>query len=220
LGPLFVTPLITPGSLDRLIKAGDPGLDDPTNQSKIILGIVQGMRFLHSQKPPVMHRDLKPGNILVDKDMKVRICDFGSSRTIEADVTQTGGVGSPAYCAPEVFDDSGRYGTEVDVFSFGLTWYEILTGERVIKGPSHVKCYNEAKSEDRPEIPANLNPELSNLFACCWSPHPGERPSFDDIFADLASEQWIIVQGADSARLSEYVKATRIEAHKMAAASK
>jgi serine/threonine protein kinase len=203
---LLVTELITPGSLYHLLNVGDPRLRDATIQSKLVLGIVSGMRYLHGRSPPVMHRDLKPANILVDEEMQVQICDFGSAKPFAGDVTQTGGTGSPAYCAPEVYEDSGHYGPEIDVFSFGLTWYEILTGERVLKGSTMLKCYREANSHNRPSVPDCLNPELSEIFGRCWSPDAGDRPTFAAIQTALEAVAWEVVSGANTKRLGAYAR--------------
>jgi serine/threonine protein kinase len=211
---LVVTELVTPGSLDRLIRESDPRLNDPTNQAKIVLGIVMGMRYLHSQRA-VMHRDLKPANILVDDKMNVRICDFGCSRTADPAVTQTGDVGTAAYCAPETFLAT-HYTPKVDVFSFGVTWYEILTGERAIDGTNRYQCNTQAASDRRPDIPRSLNPLLRDIFQRCWMPSADVRPTFDDIFDEMESVGWEIVEGADCARLEAYVRTISNEARRRA----
>ena len=88
----------------------------------IALGLARGVGFLHSQATPVLHRDLKPDNILVavdeDDTVRLKITDFGLSREASAEDTLTGGVGTPLFTAPEVLRGS-RYDFAADVWSFG-----------------------------------------------------------------------------------------------------
>jgi serine/threonine protein kinase len=80
------------------------------------------MRYIHSKD--IIHPDLKPANIFIDDDHRIRIGDFGSSRLFKAGVTMTN-AGAPLYMAPEM--DGGHYDEKVDVYSFGLIMYEIVT---------------------------------------------------------------------------------------------
>ncbi|XP_054169000.1 dual specificity protein kinase shkA-like [Oppia nitens] len=92
---------------------------------EILLEVLECVRYLHELNPPVIHRDLKPDNILIANDIIngrfVKLCDLGLI-TVHEMVLQshTGGVGTPKYMAPEVM--SGRkYNTKADVYSIGVT---------------------------------------------------------------------------------------------------
>jgi serine/threonine protein kinase len=88
------------------------------------------MRFIHSES--FVHRDLKPGNLLIDERGRCRIGDWGSSKFIVNGVTPwTGGIrGSVQYAAPELYDDP-PYSEKIDVFAFGLILYELVVGRPV-----------------------------------------------------------------------------------------
>ena len=105
-----------------------------------LLGIVDAMRYLH--KHGILHRDLKPQNILIDSNYYPRICDFGLSRCFSESLTKsmqlsmTGKIGTPLYMAPELIDDNddddkedvGHYSSSIDVYAFAILAYEIVTG--------------------------------------------------------------------------------------------
>uniref|UniRef100_K4AA38 Protein kinase domain-containing protein n=1 Tax=Setaria italica TaxID=4555 RepID=K4AA38_SETIT len=100
---------------------------------KIICGIARGMVYLHDEsRVKVIHRDLKPGNILLEKDMNPKISDFGLARIFERDHTKdvTRRVaGTYGYMAPE-YAVLGHISTKSDVFSFGVIVLEIVAGRR------------------------------------------------------------------------------------------
>ncbi|XP_035713885.1 glycogen synthase kinase 1 isoform X2 [Folsomia candida] len=95
-------------------------------QFKIVTGLVEAVKFIHSQK--IIHRDIKPGNILFSKRnfmLPVKLCDFGVCYKLETDEVNIGErIGSDAYRAPEM--DSSQYGFNADLFSMGLIMFEVL----------------------------------------------------------------------------------------------
>lgn len=90
--------------------------------------IAEGMRYVHSQK--VVHRDLKPTNILIGCDGSIKIGDFGISKLIstEEQSSMTAGVGTQKFMAPEIIDENDKYNEKVDVYSFGVVVFFVLSG--------------------------------------------------------------------------------------------
>lgn len=88
--------------------------------------------YLHTLKPPIMHRDLKSLNLMVDRkfsehcQMNIKIADFGLAKTITDEVTQSGVQGTYHWMAPEVFE-SKPYSLQADIYSYGIIMYEIIT---------------------------------------------------------------------------------------------
>eukprot|EP01088_Endostelium_zonatum_P000064 TRINITY_DN100_c1_g1_i2.p1 TRINITY_DN100_c1_g1~~TRINITY_DN100_c1_g1_i2.p1 ORF type:complete len:293 (-),score=98.15 TRINITY_DN100_c1_g1_i2:36-914(-) len=106
---------------------------------RILIGVARGMAYLHGKG--VIHRDLKSGNILLDKNWNAKIADFGISKLEEEMEIEGGGnneavaardimtqIGTPRWMAPEVIDREGRYTEKVDIYSFAMVMYEMITG--------------------------------------------------------------------------------------------
>jgi serine/threonine protein kinase len=93
-------------------------------------GVAAALQHLHTQSPPVVHRDLSSANVLLAKGWQPRVCDFGLSRRKEASAlaASAAGDGTPAYMAPEVLS-SGRVTEKADVYSFGVLLWELVTGK-------------------------------------------------------------------------------------------
>ena len=127
---------------------------------EILLDAALGMAFLHNCDPPVVHRDLKADNLLVDAHGNAKVADFGLSRTIEGN-TLKGDYGTPGFKAPEMYNESKAakgYSLPVDVFAFGMIAYELLSG-----GASGGR---------------GLPPKLLSLHRACIATKPDSRPAF------------------------------------------
>ena len=127
-----------------------------------VKSIAEAVQFAHQRG--VLHRDLKPQNILVDADGRPHVTDFGLAKNLHADsgVTQTGAVmGSPSYMAPE--QARGRndlVGPASDVYALGAVLYELLTGRAPFRGESPVETLHRVVN-DEVARPSSLNPEVS-----------------------------------------------------------
>jgi MAP/microtubule affinity-regulating kinase len=84
----------------------------------------------------VLHRDIKPDNILLDDEQGVKICDFGVSRLLTKNQFIVEQCGTPAYIAPEIIEDKGYRGYYSDLWSLGVLLYTILTGNVPFRGNS------------------------------------------------------------------------------------
>ena len=150
------------------------------------LDTAQGLRYLHEHKPmPVVHRDLKPQNLLIDGSGHVKISDFGLAKVVDQlkamdeHYVMTGETGSYRYMAPEVFRHE-RYTEKVDVYALGVVLFQLTspTGEPPLAWLGAVAAA-EAMSlrHERPEISPKLPPRLRALIDLCWHPDPARRPS-------------------------------------------
>ncbi|OQR93336.1 kinase [Thraustotheca clavata] len=106
-----------------------------------IMSIVQGLVYLHTYHVPIVHRDLKSRNVLLDSVKGTKITDFGTSRVAELDDTMTNGVGTYQWMAPEVIS-STRYSTQADVYSFGIILSEFCTHQVPFANLRHPQTNN------------------------------------------------------------------------------
>jgi len=117
------------------------------------LQICDALEYLHSQNPPVIYRDLKPGNIIVDKSGTVRLIDFGIARYFDpSKKTDTLKMGTLGYAPPEQFQGGGQCDARSDVYALGATMHYLLTGRDPQDEPPF--SFGQAR-------PRRLNPRLS-----------------------------------------------------------
>jgi serine/threonine protein kinase len=188
------------GSLESVLKGVNerriPTFWNPTGIGIIICGIVLGMIFVHSSG--FIHRDLKPGNILLNKHGEAMIADFGTTRSDQNDYTSRPETGSVHYAAPEQFQDEFEYTKKVDVFAFGSIVYEILVSCAVF--PSSMEPFPVMRpllKGEMPTIPDKCRSFMKNLISRCWSKAPEKRPSFDEILNEFQAANLAIIPGAD-----------------------
>ena len=134
-----------------------------------------------------MHRDLKPLNILLSKNLHVRISDFGLAKEEEVSVSQSKGVGTMRFMAPEIFeenDDGITYTNKVDVYSFGIMLIFIIAD---VYPKFNLK---NALIGVMPQLPEKIVGWVRDLIVKCLSPSPDERPSFDEILQILKSNNY------------------------------
>jgi serine/threonine protein kinase len=175
------------------------------NISVMIVGIIIGMKYIHSQG--IMHRDLKPGNILLDENYRIRICDFGTARFEGCGTVTSNMVGTLRYMAPEMFEEDPPT-SKVDVFAFGLILYEILVGESVFpKNMAIAPIVRLHVRGFRPRIPESVSPIVASVIEKCWSVNPRNRPSFEEIFNELREAQFPFFRDVDSGVIDEFISA-------------
>ncbi len=125
----------------------------------------------------LVHRDIKPGNLLITPDGSVKITDFGIARVAnQASLTQTGQVmGTVQYLAPE--QATGKPASASgDIYSLGIVAYEALSGRRPFKGENQMAIAMAQINETPPPLPEGLDPRLVRLVLDCMAKKPDQRP--------------------------------------------
>ena len=143
---------------------------------QIILEISSAMKAVHEEG--LIHRDLKPENILLDKNNHVKLTDFGLCALIdsESQSSRTQMAGTLSFMAPEIILRSKNYNEKIDIYSFGVVVYMILTkGQLPDIGLVEVGAGNQA------EIPDTISQFSKELIQKCWSFKASDRPSFAEI---------------------------------------
>ncbi|CAJ1958119.1 unnamed protein product [Sphenostylis stenocarpa] len=179
-----VTEYMVDGSLRNVLLRKDRYLD---RRKRLIIAMdaAFGMEYLHSKN--IVHFDLKCDNLLVNlKDPLRPICkvgDFGLSK-IKRNTLVSGGVrGTLPWMAPELLNgSSNKVSEKVDVFSFGIVLWEILTGEEPYANMHYGAIIGGIVNNTlRPTIPSYCDLEWKTLMEQCWAPNPTVRPSFTEI---------------------------------------
>ncbi|KAG0557285.1 hypothetical protein KC19_11G116800 [Ceratodon purpureus] len=186
---MLVTEYLPGGDLHALIQKGPLPADLAVT---FALDIARGMAYLHGGPNVVIHRDLKPRNLIIDENNELKVGDFGLSTLIKVtnlhDVYKlTGETGSYRYMAPEVFLRE-NYNTKVDVFSFGMILYEMFEGEKPFDGEdAYEAAYCVARENRRPVFGSKTYyPDgMKELITKCWSEFAVKRPSFDAIIPKI-----------------------------------
>jgi len=180
----FVTVFMDRGTVNDVIKA--PGGCAWEIKVKMARGAAEGLKFLHELTPPIVHRDLKSHNLLVDNDYNVVIGDFGVSEALESeDKRFASRWGTVNWMPPEVFD-GGVYDCKSDIFSFGMVLWEMLTGQIPFGDDTNpLMVHQLVDGGERPFIPASCHPEFARLIRACWEGDPDKRPYLDAILKSL-----------------------------------
>ena len=128
-------------SLDDLLE-GSPGLPLPLKQS-LLADVAQGLVYLHTRNPPIVHRDLSARNVLLTSSLEAKIGDLGNARIINLQPGQLARLtcvpGALSYMPPEAFGDCPQYGSQLDIFSFGhLALFTLTQVRRRVKSRHHL----------------------------------------------------------------------------------
>ena len=152
---------------------------------RVASGTARGMCYLHSGNPPVLHRDLKSANILLDESYTAKLADFGLSRLKAVRSGMTGNCGTVQWMSPEVLC-SEDYAEPADVFSFGIILWEMLAQECPYEGMTPIQCALAVLNQNhRPEIPAWCPQPFRALIKNCVERDPKARPTFPQVLQAL-----------------------------------
>ncbi|OHT14681.1 TKL family protein kinase [Tritrichomonas foetus] len=177
---------------------------DATMKTIAAFDIARGMQFMHSRQ--IAHRDLKSLNVLLDRDLHAKVCDFGFSRHTDENMPMTSNIGTPHWMAPELLRHNRQYNAKVDVYAYGVVLWEIVTGKTPYSGmDAHTIIKNVLTQGMRPEIPEDVAPEFAALMTRCWEEDPYTRPTFDEIVR-LFKANVLLLDGADSSAVAKYIE--------------
>ncbi|WCJ26183.1 PAS domain-containing protein tyrosine kinase family protein [Euphorbia peplus] len=191
----IVTEFMPRGSLFKTLHKNNQALD-MRRRLKMALDVARGMNYLHHRNPPIVHRDLKSSNLLVDKNWTVKVGDFGLSKWKNATFLSTrSGRGTPQWMAPEVLRNEPS-NEKSDVFSFGVILWELMTVSVPWSNLNSLQVVGVVGFMDRRlEIPETIDPKIASLIRDCWQSDPGQRPSFEDIIDIMTTIMQSVTSG-------------------------
>jgi len=183
----IVTEYMDGGSLDSWLYSNEAKSAKLTPKTKlrVALHVARGLNHLHCCKPPIMHRDVKPANCLVDEECSVvKIADLGVARVktgSQRTMTAASQAGTPTYMAPEVHRDE-PYNCAADVFSFALLCWELYAVQKPFRGWGMyqlIKGVGDGNERPSP-MPVSMPAELAALVGRCWQKQPKDRPEMKE----------------------------------------
>lgn len=178
----MVTEYCAGGSVATLMKPTAPGGLQEKWIIPILREVAEAVYWVHKQG--IIHRDIKCANVLITETGEVQLCDFGVSGVIETKFDKRSTfIGTPHWMAPELFDQSASYGTEVDIWAFGSMVFEIASGlpPNVFAGVdvtqlgSYIKQHTPRLEGDKYSEP------LKDLVSFCLVEDPNSRPTIEEV---------------------------------------
>lgn len=191
--PFLVMEFVDGVTLHRMLRPGHSGhLPErlPLDQAlDLAAQVAEALDFAHRQG--VVHRDIKPGNIMITAEGRAKIADFGIAKFTDAEATRTTTVlGTPAYMAPEQLR-GGVVDARSDLFSLGAMLYWIITGQKPFPGEDLTSVSFKVVYTDPPkptEIIPSLPKDLDIVVSRCLAKNPGDRyQSAKELANDLAA---------------------------------
>lgn len=173
-GSAFLVMELVPGeSLSSILER------EKTLPAKQVISIIAqtALALDAAHREGLVHRDVKPGNLLITPDGHVKITDFGIARVAnQVSLTQTGQVmGTVQYLAPE--QATGKAATAAgDIYSLGIVAYEALAGRRPFKGDTQMAIAMAQINDIPPALPEGTDPKLVRLVMDCLAKKPDQRP--------------------------------------------
>jgi serine/threonine-protein kinase len=174
---------------DRLARApgGRMPLDEALNITRQLCNV---LGYLHGQSPPVVFRDLKPGNVMITRRGELKLIDFGIARFFKRGQSQdTVNLGTPGYAAPEQYGGRGQSDPRADVYSLGALLLQMATG------------YDPAAADTPFPLPApgdlmrGLPAHVEEVISCATRVQPALRyPSVDEMRQALFPPTWVLPQ--------------------------
>ena len=202
-GTYYIAMEYVPGrTLKQLIREQAPL--DPVRAIDITIQMLKAARFAH--RHGVIHRDLKPQNVMVDESDQAKVTDFGIARAGASDMTETGSIlGTAQYLSPEQAQGHAVSASS-DLYSIAVVLYEMLTSRVPFDGDQAVTIAIKHVSE-APTAPTLVNPnvpaELEQVVLWALNKNPADRPADADQFiAALEHAKAAILSGATGQRTS------------------
>ncbi|CDF87281.1 BN860_02850g1_1 [Zygosaccharomyces bailii CLIB 213] len=166
------------GSLRTLLR---PGKIDEKYIGIIMREVLIALKYIH--KDNVIHRDIKAANVLITNEGHVKLCDFGVAAQLNhTSLKRQTMAGTPYWMAPEVIMEGVYYDTKVDIWSLGITTYEIATGNPPYCDVEALRAMQLITKSKPPRLEGrHYSPMLKEFIALCLDEDPKERQSADDL---------------------------------------
>lgn len=185
--PCIVTEYAPGGSLHDFLHVRKHRL--PVHHAlNMCLQLAEVVGYLHGQNPPVVHRDLKSLNVVLDLQLNLKVCDFGLAESLDRTCAPSrSNGGSPRYMAPELFQRGAPITEKVDIWAMGCIFAELFGSGLPYEGIDTLDALmREMLVNGRsPAVPGNLDQGLQNILRSCFNFEQWRRPAAEHTFAQL-----------------------------------
>ena len=190
-------------SLDTIVREEAPLT--PERAIELTEQVLRAARFAH--RHGVVHRDLKPHNVIIDSEGRVKVTDFGIARAGASEITQTGSImGTARYLSPEQAQGEA-VGPRSDLYAIGILLYELLTGTVPFEGESVVAIALRHLSEPpRPpsSLVSSISPQLDAIVLRALAKDPDQRFADADEFLDALNRARARLRAEDGSRTASF----------------
>src|SRR6185436_6943405 len=177
--PFFSMKFVEGGSLAQRI-GNLKSVMSSRETAEVMARLARAVHYAHQRG--ILHRDIKPGNVLLDLQGEPHLTDFGLARLVEKDSTLTrtmAMLGTPSYMSPEqARGEAKQLTTAVDVYGLGAIFYELLTGQPPFAGGTTMETVRQVL-EKEPRRPSTIKPgtdrDLETICLKCLEKDPGRR---------------------------------------------
>lgn len=184
--PYLILPYCDKGNINKMV-----GKLTEKEAWKLLRDAASALDYLHTRKPPIIHQDIKPANILVADDGTYMLTDFGVSTSLKATLSRLSideqslmSAGTLAYMDPMKFSRKNLPIMANDIWSLGATVFEMLTGELPFGNSGGLL---QKKGADVPDIPEKFSAHLNEVLRSCMDEDPAKRPWASKLY-DIAQE--------------------------------
>ena len=176
--PFLVLPFCEKGSIMREV-----GKMTEQDAWRLLRDVASGLSWLHNMKPPVIHQDIKPDNIMIGENGDFMITDFGVSTHVKSTLRKSmssafSSAGTIAYMAPERFSKDNTPIMANDIYSLGATVYEMLSGDTPFGDDGGLI---QMKGAEIPELKGDFSHQLKEVIVRCLRTNPWERPTAEQL---------------------------------------
>ena len=210
--PYLILPYCEKGNINKMI-----GKLTEEEAWKLLRDTASALEYLHTRKPPIIHQDIKPANILVADDGTYMLTDFGVSTSLKATLSRLSideqalmSAGTLAYMDPMKFSRKNLPIMANDIWSLGATVFEMLTGELPFGNSGGLL---QKKGAEVPDIPETFSTHLNDVLRSCMDEDPAKRPWASKLY-EIAQEAIIHPHSQDQKQPKESKDSVEISEEK------
>ncbi|KAG8908157.1 hypothetical protein FRB99_008700 [Tulasnella sp. 403] len=189
----LVAPLMSNGNLSQYLLTSNLSMDE---RLALALDTAKGLQYLHNHDPPICHGDIKAVNVLINKECRAVLCDFGLAKTMEnmpsgLTTSTFNQAGTLSYESPELLLGTSLRVRESDVWAWGCLLQEIFSGKAPYYWANNQGAIVKFITQDIPPAvleDINCTSLVRRLLGCCWQSRPALRPSMDQCVVILTNK--------------------------------